>query len=264
MNIILIASAVFLFAYIGVYPMIKDAIGNAGFRALSYFSDILIIVCCAILYVYYSKYGKTDRLLESVENELADNSYYLTSRTEGSIKDYKKAVIEDLRKNGYVIDEKVEIDELEFDAVAYTKKELVYIVTNDIVDKNDLIAYAQSAIYDVTSIKIKRKANVVMLYLCNNADDGAISLSKMITPLGKKEQIKIANAIVELDTRRCYFLGNMPTKCQQMITNYAMNCNVPIKDEYIGKERLAFQDELEEHMKNFNLKDFKAGNFYIH
>ena len=49
-----------------------------------------------------------------------------------------------------------------------------------------------------------------------------------------------------------------------MIANYAMNVEVPIKDEFKGKEQLPFQAELEEHMKEFNIKDFKAGAFYAH
>ena len=140
----------------------------------------------------------------------------------------------------------------------------IYILKEDEVDKNDLIAYQESAIYDLTSINLKRKADVVMLYICDHADDGAVSLSKMITPLGRKEQIKIANAVVEVSSSRCYFLGNKATKCQQLIANYVMNVEVPIKDEFKGKEQLPFQAELEEHMKEFNIKDFKAGTFYAH
>lgn len=264
MNTIIIASAAYLFIYIGIYPMIEDAIGKTGISVISYVGDILVVICCVILFIYYSRYSGCDRFLESVENELSDTGYYFTSRTEKSIDNYKKVVIEDLRNNGFSVDENVEIDDLQFDAVACNKKELVYILTNDVVDKNDLVAYIESAIYDITVAKLKRKANAVMLYICNEADEGAVALSKMITPIGKKEQIKIANAVVELSTGRCYFLGNNPTKCQQMIANYAMNCSVPIKDEYIGRERLPFQDELEEHMKDFNLKDFKNGNFFAH
>ncbi len=262
MNIAVIFSAVYLFVYIGISPMLK-ALPTVE-KAVTYISYILVIASMILLYIYYSKYGKTDKVLESVENELSDVGYYFTSRQEKEISDYKNAVISDLRNNGFSVDENVVIDDLEFDAVAYTKKELVYIVANDEIDKNDLIAYIESAIYDITSVKLKRKANAVMLYLCDYADSGAVSLSKMITPLGRKEEIKVANSIVELSTRRCYFLGNNPTKCQQMIANYAMNCDVPIKKEYIGKEKLPFQKELEDHMKDFNLKDFKSGNFYIH
>ena len=49
-----------------------------------------------------------------------------------------------------------------------------------------------------------------------------------------------------------------------MIANYAMNCNIPIDEKYIGTEKLPFQSELAEHMKDFNLKDFKDGTFYAH
>lgn len=85
-----------------------------------------------------------------------------------------------------------------------------------------------------------------------------------MTFLGKKEQLKIALAVCEMSTGRVYFLGNVKTKCQQMIANFAMNCDVPINDKYIGKERLSFQDELEEKMKSFNIKDFRAGKFSAH
>ena len=49
-----------------------------------------------------------------------------------------------------------------------------------------------------------------------------------------------------------------------MTANYVMNCDVPIKDEYIGKERLPFQDELEERMKSFTIAEFRNGTFYTH
>ncbi|MDE6155531.1 MAG: hypothetical protein K2F67_03740, partial [Eubacterium sp.] len=77
-------------------------------------------------------------------------------------------------------------------------------------------------------------------------------------------KINIALAICELSSRRVYFLGTEKTKCQQLISNYVMNCDLPIKEQYIGKERLPFQNELEEKMKSFNIKDFKNGNFTAH
>jgi hypothetical protein len=49
-----------------------------------------------------------------------------------------------------------------------------------------------------------------------------------------------------------------------MIANYVMNCEVPIKDKFKADEQLNFQFELEEHMKDFNIKDFKNGTFYAH
>ena len=43
-----------------------------------------------------------------------------------------------------------------------------------------------------------------------------------------------------------------------------MNCDLPIKDKYKAKERLAFQDELAEKMKSFDLKKYLDGQFIVH
>ena len=43
-----------------------------------------------------------------------------------------------------------------------------------------------------------------------------------------------------------------------------MNCDMPIKDKYIHKEKMPFQLELEKKAEKFTLKDFNNGNFYLH
>lgn len=264
MNIFCIITAVFMFVYIGVEPFLPDIIGSVGTLCVGYVADVLVVVSVALLFVYFSRYSKSDSFLEYIEYELSDCGCYFTSRQETSQKDYLTAVLDDLKSNGFNIETNVEIDGFTFDVRAIKGKEIFYIVCDDEIDKNDVIAYQQSAIYDITAVNVKRKANAVMLYICDNADDGAVSLSKAITPLGKKEQIKIANSIVELSSKRCYFLGNKPTKCQQMIANYVMNCALPIKDKFKLNEKLPFQYELEEHMKDFNIKDFNNGTFFAH
>ena len=264
MNIFCIITAVFMFVYIGVEPFLPDIIGSVGTLCVGYAADVLVVVRVALLFVYFSKYSKSDSFLENIEYELSDCGCYFTSRQETSQKDYLTAVLDDLKSNGFNIETNVEIDGFTFDVRAIKGKEIFYIVCDDEIDKNDVIAYQQSAVYDITAVNVKRKANAVMLYICDNADDGAVSLSKAITPLGKKEQIKIANSIVELSSKRCYFLGNKPTKCQQMIANYVMNCALPIKDKFKLNEKLPFQYELEEHMKDFNIKDFNNGTFFAH
>ena len=264
MNIFCIITAVFMFVYIGVEPFLPDIIGSVGTLCVGYAADVLVVVSVALLFVYFSKYSKSDSFLENIEYELSDCGCYFTSRQETSQKDYLTAVLDDLKSNGFNIETNVEIDGFTFDVRAIKGKEIFYIVCDDEIDKYDVIAYQQSAIYDITAVNVKRKANAVILYICDNADDGAVSLSKAITPLGKKEQIKIANSIVELPSKRCYFLGNKPTKCQQMIANYVMNCALPIKDKFKLNEKLPFQYELEEHMKDFNIKDFNNGTFFAH
>lgn len=260
MNTICIVAAVTLFIYIGITPILSDVVDNA----INVCTYLLIIAAMVVLFIYFNKYGKSDKFLEAVEYELSDDGYYLTSRTENTIEDYTKAVLDDLKKHSFSINSNVEVDDFTFDYKATKGKDVFYVINIDELDKNDIIAYQESAIYEITSMSMKRKANAVMLYVCDKADEGAISLSKMITPLGKKEYIKFANAIVELSSGRCYFLGNKPTKCQQLIINFVMNCEIPIKDKYKSNEKLLFQYELEEHMKDFNIKDFKSGNFYAH
>lgn len=264
MNILIYISVAFIIIYCGAEPMLIKSIGTSATAVISYIMYALIIACLAVLFTYTSKYGKSDKFLESVENELEDIGYYYTSREESNIDAYADVVIDDLRSQGFSVNENEELNDFTFDAAARKSKEYFYIIKIDDLDKNDVVAYIDTVIYDITAVNIKRRCNAVIMFLCDTADDGAISLSKMITPLGKKETIKIAVSIVELSTKRVYFLGNKTTKCQQMIANYAMNCNVPIKDEYKGSEKLQFQYDLEEHMKTFNIKDFKNGNFYAH
>lgn len=263
MNTIVIATAIYFLVFIGIEPIVANY-SNALFVAMGYIADALVVACLIVLFTYFSKYGKSDSFLESIEYELSDVGYYYTSRTERESESYKKAIVQDIRENGFSVDEKVVINDFDFSAVGRKRNEAVYVVNIDDLDKNDVIAYIDSVVYDITAVNVKRKATAVLVFITNKADDGAISLSKMITPLGKKELIKIANAIVELDTSRVYFLGNKVSKHQQMIANYVMNCNVPIKDEFKANERLPFQDELEEKMKSFNIKDFKNGTFYAH
>lgn len=263
MNVACIFTAIFFFIYIGIQPMLAEWNQTAAI-VIAYAGDILIVACLVILFLYFSRYGKSDKFLEAIEYELSDVGYYLTSRKEKTQEEYYNAVVEDIRNNGFSVDEKVSVNDFDFDAVGRKRNEIIYIVNTDDLDKNDVIAYVDSVVYDITAINIKRKANAVIVFITNKADDGAISLSKMITPLGKKETIKIANAIVEVDSGRVYFLGNKITKNQQIIANYVMNCEVPIKDCYKAKEQLPFQFELEEHMKSFNIKDFKNGTFYAH
>lgn len=263
MKIFIIFGAVFIVAYIGVQPYVAK-LSNIAAIVCGYICDFLVVANMSILFLYFSKYGKSDSFLTAVENELSDTGYYLTSREENVQKAYVQIMCDDLKQCGYSVNQNIEVNEFDFDFQAAKKKEFFYCVSVDSIDKNDILAYLDSVIYDITVRNIKRKGDCVLCFVTDTAQENAIALSKMITPLGKKEQIKIAIAIAELSTGRVYFLGNVKTKCQQMIANFVMNCEVPIKEQYIGKERLPFQDELEEHMKSFNIKDFKAGNFYAH
>ncbi len=260
---LVILTAVFLAAFIGLKPIIADFSSTLAL-ILSYFSDILVVATLIILFVYYSKYGKIDAVLTDVENEINDAGFYLTSREEKDADSYIEVMCEDLKACGYSINKNREINEFEFQVKAVRKKELFYILNIDNLDRNDILAYLDAVIYDITALNVKRRGNAVLCFVTDTAQEDAVSLSKMITSLGKKGQIKIALAIAEMSTSRVYFLGNQETKCRRMIANFVMNCDVPIKDKYINKERLPYQDKLEEKMESFNLKDFNNGDFFVH
>jgi hypothetical protein len=263
MKTFVIIGAVYIFIYIGVQPYLAS-VSNTVSMVCNYVSDFLVVAILVLLFLYYSKYGKSDSFLTSIENEISDVGYYFTARQVREQAEYKNAIVDDLRQCGFSINNNIVINDFEFDFRGVKKKEYFYCALVDNIDRNDILAYLDCVIYDITIKNLKRQGNAVLCFITDNAEDDAIALSKMITPLGKKEKIKIAISICELSTGRVYFLGNEKSKCQQMIANYVMNCDLPIKEQYIGKERLPFQDELEERMKSFNIKDFKDGNFYAH
>ena len=264
LNILLIISAVYMFLYIGAEPILAKQFGGVITMISAYIAYALILASLIMLFIYTSKYSKCDKYLEAIENELSDAGYYFTSRTEKTPEQYLDVMREDLVNHGFDIKSNIEIDGFEFDLRAVKGKEYIYIVCVDDVDKNDVIAYQESAIYDVTATMLKRKGNTVVVFISNKVQESAVELSKVITPIDKKERMLFSNAIVELDTGRCYFLGNKPAKSQQMIANYVMNCEIPIKDKYIGKEKLPYQHRLKEHMNDFNLKDYNNGTFSAH
>lgn len=258
-----IISAVFMFTYIGVQPYVVKFSSIAAVIC-NYICDFLVIGIMVIVFLYYTRYGKCDSFLTSVENEISDAGYYLTSRTENEQPSYISSMYDDLQECGYLMSKNIEVNEFDFDFRAFKKKEFFYACAVDNVDKNDVLAYLDAVIYDLTVQNIFRRGSAVLCFVTDRAQEDAVALSKMVTALGKKEQLKVAISICELSTGRVYFLGNVKTKCQQMIASFVMNCELPIKEQYIGWERLPFQDELEERMKAFNLKDFRAGNFTAH
>lgn len=263
MKTLTVFGAIFLVIYIGVSPMIAE-INQTLSTVLYYVCNVLVVAVLVVLFVYYSKYGKVESFLNNAENEINDAGYYLTSREEKNVDSYCKVVMDDLQKCGFYIDKSLEISDLDFYGRAMKRKEFFYVADVINADRNDVLAYLESVIYDLTMNNVKRKGDGVLCIVTDKAADDAVALSKMITTLGKKEKLKIAIAIAETDTGRVYFLGNDKTKAQQLIANFVMNCDLPIKDKYIGKEKLPFQEEIKDKMKDFNLKDFRNGNFYIH
>ncbi|MBQ7203547.1 MAG: hypothetical protein IJS03_05990 [Eubacterium sp.] len=263
MNILVIFTALYLLALIAIEPKLQEMLGNTTAYALHYGGEILVVAVMVLVLYYYSKYSKSDSFLTNVEYELSDCGYYLTERQSKSVDAYYDEVKGDLINNAFSISENEVINELEFDLKTYKRNEFFFIVKLDEVDKNDILAYLDSAVYDLTAVNMKRSGNAVLMFICDRADAGAIELSKTISTMGRKEHLKVAIVICEVSASRVYFLGNNETKCQQMIVKYAMNSTLPVKDELKG-ERLEFQDVLEEHMKDFDLDKFRQGEFFSH
>lgn len=262
MKALVIFTAVFIFAYIGAYPYVMEYSKNLAV-GINYFCDIDVVICLTIIFVYYSKYGKSDYFLSSIEDEINDAGYYFTSRESVGCDDYVDEMFNDLTSNKYSASKNVNCNDFSFDIRAYKKHDYFYAVAIDDLDKNDVLAYLDEAINDITVKNLKRKGNAVLCFVTNRAGDDAIALSKMITPIGRKMQLKIALAIVEPQSKKVYFQGIKDTRCKKLIANYVMNCDIPIKEKYICKDKLQFQFDIENKMESFNIKDFKNGNFYI-
>ena len=258
-NAFVIISAVVILIYIAVEPALLKQLGAVTPFQLGLFA--LVLVTLAVVFIYESKYAKAEAYLDDNDYKISDAGYYFTARCEKTLDEYVDAVYSDLADNGYKIAKEQEIFELHFDVVAVKPKEFFYAVKLDATDSNDVTAYVDAAVNDITANRMKRKGEGVVLFICNKADESAIALSKNYTRLitGARRNgnnVTVYPAIAELSSGRVYFLGNYVSRAQKMIVNYAMNCDLPIKEQYIGKERLLFQTALKEKMKDFDGKAF--------
>lgn len=262
-NVIVIATAILLFFLIGFEGAIYDSGAHTLALGLHYAGEVLVVVSLVLVLYYSSKYAKSDTFLTNVEYELSDCGYYRSKRMESSVDAMCRAIRDDLIENAYSVSENLELTELDFALRATKRNEFMYVVTTNALDKNDIIAHLDSVVYDLTAALMRRAGNAVLVFVCDKADDEAIALSKSITVLGRKDKLRIALAIAEVSTGRVYFLGNNPTKTQQMVAEYVMKTELPIVDSLKG-ERLPYQDALEEHMKDFDLNEYRKGTFFSH
>ena len=260
---LVIFSVIFIFVYIGAEPYAKAYSADLAV-GVNYACDILVIANLVVIFLYYSKYGKVESFLKDIENELEDAGYYISAREKENLTERCDTICKDLENNGYKISKNIDVKDFSFNVRALKGKNYFYIVKIENLDKNDVLAYLDEMIYDLTSNCFKRKGNGVLCLITDNAQDDAVEISKMITPLGRKGQLKIALAIDETDTGNVYFQGNEETKNKTLIANFIMNCDMPIKDKYIHKEKMPFQLELEKKAEKFTLRDFNNGNFYLH
>lgn len=263
MKALIIFTASLLIVFIGAQPYVK-AYDELLAICINYFCDACVVFSLIVIFVYYSKYGKCDYILSCAEDEINDAGCYLTSRDENSGISYIDQITQDLQNCGFSINTNVECIDFTFDARCFKRSEYFYIASIDSLDENDVKAYLDEAINDITAKSLKRKGDAVVCFITDIAYESAVKLSKMITPIGRKNQLKIAIAILEKDTGRVYFNGYKDTKCKKMIANYVMNCNIPIKDKYIIADKLPYQYELKNRLDKLTLKEIKSDNFYIH
>lgn len=263
MKIIVAVTLVYIVVYIGIQPYTAEW-GSTVSVILSYLSDGLIVVSLAVALIYYSRYGKTNAFLTRIEHEIKDCGYYMINADASNQEACLNSLFDKLKNDGYAIESNVDYDGLEFTYVAVKRKEFFYVCDIDDLSKDDVLAYLDCTVNDLTVRRLKRAGNCVIVFITDKAQDGAVSLSKMICTFGKKDQLKIAIAIAEPESRKCYFLGNMQTKTQAMTAEYIMNTRVPIPDELKHKEVLEFQKELEKHMEEFTIKSYLDGTFYAH
>lgn len=263
MKILVGITLVYIVVYIGVQPYTEEW-GRTAAIVFSYLSDILIVASLAVALIYYSKYGKTNAFLTRIEHEIKDCGYYKINAVPSLPEQYLEGLFEKLKGNGFALESNVEYDGLEFSYTAFKRKEFFYVCGVDDLSKDDILAYLDCAVNDLTVRRLKRSGNCLLVFVTDKAQAGAISLSKMVCTFGKKEQLKIAIAIAEPKSLNCYFLGNMQTKTQSMTAEYLMNSRVPIPEKLKHKEILPFQKELEKHMEDFTIKDYLNGTFYAH
>ena len=260
-NVSLFVTLAAVLVFIGIQPYIVEAFGSD--TVFQYVIFILVALSLGILFFYESRYSKSEKYIEDAMLEINDAGYYYTARKESNPECFAEKVKSDLIASGYKLKENVTALELDFDFSAVKGSEYLYLVTLDNVDRNDVIAYIDSAIYDLTSVKMRSKGNGVIVFVCNNANAEAIALSKSVKRIiSGKRVLKIGMAIAETESSKVYFRGNEAGVIQKLVAAFVMDCELPIDKKYIGEEKLPFQIELENNHKDFNLKDFKEGKYY--
>ena len=263
MKFFIIFGVLFIVFYIGAKPTIDE--WNATSSVIcSYTCDALIIANLILVFLYYTKYGKCDVVLNNISDEIADCGYYLIDSDPMETDEYVSAVAERLGNSMYSIKNDIELCELDFSFYADKRTEFIYCAAVEQLDRNDVIAYLDSVVNDITYHTLKRKGSGVMLFVTDKADESAISLSKLIASLGRKAQIRVAIAIVEPSDGKIYYLGNQQTKCQQMIANYAQLAELPLSDDLKVNDKLDYQKKLEEKLKTATVNELTADIINIH
>jgi hypothetical protein len=259
---LVIFTAVFMLAFIGAKPYI-DAVSRIAGVAFNYVCDALVIISLAVVFSYYSKYGKADGLLKNAELKISDAGYYISARNPADINTIYNGILDDL--SDYSVKKDYKVTDFTFDARAFRRalgsNELFYLVKAEKADKNDLISYLDEAQADIQMKSVIRRADAVVCIITDTLQPDAYALTKTMLRLGRKSETKIALCVYETDSNYVYFLGNDTTRCQKMIAETIMSTYIPYDDKYKSADKLPFQLELENELAEYTLNDFKDGKY---
>ncbi len=263
MKFFVVFGALFIVFYIGAKPTVDDFNPSVSV-ACSYACDALVVINLVLIFAYYTKYGKCDVVIGNISDETEDCGYYFINSEVMPQEEYISCINNKLCENMFSVKKDFELDELDFSFYADKRKEFVYCSRIDKLSRGDIIAYLDTVINDITYHTLKRQGNGVLLFVTDDAEEGAVSLSKLIVNLGRKNQIRLAIAIAQPQNGKLFFLGNQQTKRQQMIVNYAMLSALPIEDRLKAVDKLDFQAALSEKLNTATVSDLTADIINIH
>ena len=261
-NTCAITLAVVIFVYMGIEPyLIKKRLPVNIFQLILF---ALVIAVLSIVFIYESKYSKAGKYLDDVELQINDCGYYLTAREERSVDEFSASVLQSVKHAGFKTNENAEIDSMKFDFTAFKSQEFIYAIKCENTDRNDVIAYLDLARQDITGVKLKRKGECIVVFISSGVDESAISLSKSAVTVvtSRYNALVFSPVIVDVKCGKVYFLGNKISRTQKLVAKHILNCELPVKEQYLGKEKLSFQYELEKRMKEFNVTDYKNGKYF--
>lgn len=164
MKIAVALALVYFVVYVGVAPYIERASAVAAI-VCNYINDALVIACLAVVLVYYSKYGKSNAFLTRIEYEINDCGFYYTQNTPKDRVEFINELVGSFKSNGFAVNSNVEYEELEFDYTAMKRKEFFYVVDVDSLSRDDVLAYLDVVVNDLTVRNLKRSGQLHYL-LC--------------------------------------------------------------------------------------------------
>lgn len=259
-NVLIGIAIAMLISYISFGAAIEKRLNSPMLFQVLLFVVMVVTVLFVLFYEW--RYGDADRYLKDAHCQVSDAGYYLTARKQESPAGYVNAVKEDLAESGYRVSEQIRCGDVTFSYYCQKAYEYFYAATFDDVSGRVVEEYMNAALCDLTDTHFKRKGEGVVLFVGYHLDGSAIDISKDFErrQFGRRKTMTVYPVLVELSSRRVYFLGNKVCRAQKMAVNYVLNCELPLKPEYIGQEKLACQNALSKSLASFDIKRFRNDN----